>query len=74
MIGMSMLITGIHGTAVPFTMDFNNLREIEDRLMAPVSVNIIAIAKMVVGMIESFIGGLIVLPIPYYRLDPPVNW
>ncbi len=63
MIGMSMLITGIHGTAVPFTMDFNNLREIEDRLMAPVSVNVIALAKMVVGIIESFIGGLIVLPI-----------
>lgn len=63
MIGMSMLITGIHGTAVPFTMDFNNLREIEDRLLAPVSVNIIALAKMVVGIIESFIGGLIVLPI-----------
>ena len=63
MIGMSMLITGIHGTAVPFTMDFNNLREIEDRLMAPVSVNIIALEKMVVGIIESFIGGLIVLPV-----------
>lgn len=63
MIGMSMLITGIHGTAVPLTMDFNNLREIEDRLMAPVSVNIVAFAKMVVGIIESFIGGLIVLPI-----------
>lgn len=63
MIGMSMLITGIHGTAVPFTMDFNNLREIEDRLMAPVSVNMVALAKMVVGIIESFIGGLIVLPV-----------
>ena len=63
MIGMSMLITGIHGTAVPFTMDFNNLREIEDRLLAPVPVGVIAISKMAVGMIESFIGGLLVLPI-----------
>ncbi len=63
MIGMSMLITGIHGTAVPFTMDFNNKREIEDRLLAPVPVHIIALAKMLVGIIESFIGGLIVLPI-----------
>lgn len=63
MIGMSMLITGIHGTAVPLTMDFNNLREIEDRLMAPVSVSVVALAKMLVGIIESFIGGLIVLPI-----------
>lgn len=65
MIGMSILITGIHGTAIPFTMDFNNMHEIEDRLQAPVSVNTVALAKMTVGIIEAFIGGLIVLPISY---------
>ena len=63
MIGMSMLITGIHGTAVPVSMDFHNLREIEDRLLAPVSSRTVAYAKMFVGILESFIGGLIVLPI-----------
>lgn len=63
MIGMSILITGIHGTAIPFTMDFNNMHEIEDRLQAPVSRNVVAYAKMLVGIIEAFIGGLIVLPI-----------
>lgn len=63
MIGMSILITGIHGTAIPFTMDFNNMHEIEDRLQAPVSANLVAFAKMLVGIIEAFIGGLIVLPI-----------
>ena len=63
MIGMSMLITGIHGTAVPISMDFHNLREIEDRLLAPVSSHTVAFAKMFVGVLESFIGGLIVLPI-----------
>ena len=63
MIGMSILITGIHGTAIPFTMDFNNMHQIEDRLQAPVSVNLVALAKMLVGIIEAFIGGLLVLPI-----------
>lgn len=63
MIGMSILITGIHGTAIPFTMDFNNMHEIEDRLQAPVPANLIAFAKMTVGIIEAFIGGLLVLPI-----------
>ena len=63
MIGMSILITGIHGTAIPFTMDFNNKHEIEDRLQAPVSAKLVALAKMLVGIIEAFIGGLIVLPI-----------
>ena len=73
MIGMSMLITGIHGTAVPFTMDFNNLREIEDRLLAPVPVSTVAYAKMTVGIIESFIGGLIVLPISLLFMGGSLN-
>lgn len=63
MIGMSMLITGSHGTDVPVSMDFHNLREIEDRLLASVSTRTVAYAKMFVGILESFIGGLIVLPI-----------
>ena len=62
MVGMSMIVTGIHGTGVPLTMDFNNSREIEDRLMAPVNIKTVALAKMFVGIIESWIGGLIVLP------------
>lgn len=63
MIGMSLLLTGIHGTAIPLTMDFNMSREIEDRLQAPLQTRHIALSKMVVGMIESWIGALIVLPI-----------
>jgi len=63
MVGMSLLITGIHGTAIPLSMDFNNSREIEDRLQAPVSIKVTAWSKMFVGIIESWIGALLVLPI-----------
>ncbi|PCS08911.1 ABC-2 type transporter [Lactococcus piscium] len=62
-IGMSLLLTGIHGTAIPLTMDFNMSREIEDRLQAPIKTSYIAISKMIVGIIQSWIGALIVLPI-----------
>ncbi len=74
MIGMSIIVTGIHGTAVPFTMDFNNMREIEDRLQAPVSPNLVAFAKMFVGIIEAFIGGLLVLPISAIFMGSNVNF
>ena len=73
MVGMSMLLTGIHGTAVPLTMDFNNSREIEDRLQAPVKTSVVALAKMTVGFIESFIGGLIVLPISLIFMADQIN-
>lgn len=74
MIGMSILITGIHGTAIPFTMDFNNMHEIEDRLQAPVSMNLVAFAKMLVGIIEAFIGGLLVLPISVIFMGSRVHF
>lgn len=64
MAGVSMLITGIHGTAVPISMDFHNLRGIENRLLAQVLARTVALSKMFVGILESFLGGLIVLPIP----------
>lgn len=73
MIGMSILITGIHGTAIPFTMDFNNMHEIEDRLQAPVPANLVAYAKMLVGIIEAFIGGLLVLPFSAFFMGSRVE-
>lgn len=73
MVGMSLLVTGIHGTAVPLSMDFNNSREIEDRLQAPVNVNLAAYAKMFVGIIEALIGALIVLPISIIFMKSGLN-
>lgn len=73
MVGMSILVTGIHGTAVPLTMDFNMSREIEDRLQAPVNVSVVALAKMFVGILESWIGGLIVLPISLIFMSGSLN-
>ena len=73
MVGMSLLVTGIHGTAVPLSMDFNNSREIEDRLQAPVDIKVTAWAKMFVGIIESWIGALIVLPISLVFMGAQLN-
>lgn len=73
MVGMSLLVTGIHGTAVPLSMDFNNSREIEDRLQSPVSINLPAYAKMIVGILEAIIGGLLVLPISLIFMKSGLN-
>lgn len=73
MLGMSLLVTGIHGTAIPLTMDFNNTREIEDRLQAPVNIRMVAWTKMFVGIIESWIGALIVLPISLLFMGSYLN-
>lgn len=74
MVGMSLLVTGIHGTSVPLSMDFNNSREIEDRLQAPVDIRLTAFAKMFVGIIESWIGALIVLPVSLLFMSSNLNF
>lgn len=73
MIGMSLLLTGIHGTAIPLTMNYNMSREIEDRLQALIEIKYIAFSKMIVGMIESWIGALIVLPISWIFMSQFVS-
>lgn len=73
MVGMSMVITGIHGTAVPMMMDFYNLHEVEGRLLALISTRMVAFSKMFVGIIESFVGSLIVLLISLIFMGGKLN-
>lgn len=66
-LGMSVMVAGIHGVAIPISLDFGVSREIEDRLLAvaPVRTEQVALAKMVIVMFEAWLGGLIVLPLAW---------
>ncbi|MFC2646957.1 MAG: hypothetical protein ACFNZW_03215 [Coriobacteriaceae bacterium] len=66
MVGMSMVITGIHGTAVPMMMDFHNLHEVEGRLLALISTRMVAFSKM-------FVSSLIVLLISLIFMGGKLN-
>lgn len=54
-------------------MDFHNSREIEDKLQAPVPITTTTFSKMIVGIIESWIGALIVLPISLLFMGSNLN-
>lgn len=64
-LGMSVMVAGIHSVAIPLSLDFGVSREIEDLLLAPVRPEKVALAKMVIGMLEAWLGGLIVLPLAW---------
>ena len=66
MVGMSMVIMGIHGTAVPMMMDFHNLHEVEGRLLALISTRMVAFSKM-------FVSSLIVLLISLIFMGGKLN-
>ena len=58
---ISMLMTGVQAVSMPLIAEFQFTREIEDRLLAPMKIEWLAIEKVVAGMVQALISGLIVV-------------
>ncbi len=61
-IAISMLMSGVMAVAMPLVAEFQFTREIEDRLLAPMEIEWLALEKVLAGMIQAFAAGLVVLP------------
>jgi ABC-2 type transport system permease protein len=72
-IAISMTFTGIWAVAMPLIAEFQWTREIEDRLLAPISVAWIAIEKVLAGMLQALVAGLMVIPLAWLVLRPGVD-
>jgi len=72
-IAISMTFTGVWAVAMPLIAEFQWTREIEDRLLAPISVGWIAIEKVIAGMLQALVAGLVVLPLTWLVLRPGVQ-
>ncbi len=72
-IAISMVFTGIWAVAMPLIAEFQWTREIEDRLLAPIDISWIAIEKVVAGMLQALVAGLVVLPLAWLVLRPGVE-
>lgn len=72
-IAISMTFTGVWAVAMPLIAEFQWTREIEDRLLAPISMVWIAIEKVVAGMLQALVAGLIVIPMGWLVLRPGVE-
>lgn len=62
-LAIAVLIKGIQAVALPLVQEFGYTREIEDRVMAPLPVWAVAVAKIVSGAFQGLLGALIVMPI-----------
>ncbi|HEY7113869.1 MAG TPA: ABC transporter permease [Thermoanaerobaculia bacterium] len=61
-IALSMLLAGIQAVAMPLISEFQFTKEIEDRLLAPIENQWVAIEKVFAGMVQALVAGLVVLP------------
>lgn len=59
---ISMVLSGIQSVAMPLIAEFQFTREIEDRLLAPMRIEWVAVEKVVAGMLQALVAGLVVFP------------
>ncbi|WP_198407171.1 ABC transporter permease [Nocardia terpenica] len=62
-VSMTIFQTAVQNTALPLAVDFAATREIEDRLLAPISVTAVGIEKVVFGAMRGLIAGVVMVPI-----------
>ena len=78
MIGSVILFQGVQAVALPLVQEFGYTKEIEDRVLAPLPVELVAIGKVVSGALQCLLAALIVFPIarfvPATPVDLAVNW
>ena len=62
-VATAMIFQGIQAVALPLVREFGYTREIEDRVLAPLPVWAVAVAKIVSGALQALIAGAIVFPL-----------
>lgn len=63
LMSITMLMAGVQGVLMPLASDLSGSREIEERLLAPISAGAVALQRIVAGGLQASLAGLIALPV-----------
>jgi len=72
-VGLAVLFQGVQSVALPLVTEFGITREIEDRVLAPLPIELVAIEKIVSGALQSLFSAIIVFPIALFVPATPVH-
>jgi ABC-2 type transport system permease protein len=67
-VGLTLVTTGLQSTALPLVLDFSFGREIEDRLLAPMPVMLVAVEKMLFAALRAIVAAVVMFPIGWLVL------
>ncbi|MGC0415943.1 ABC transporter permease [Embleya sp. AB8] len=78
MLAMVVLFQGIFAVAMPLVQEFGVTREIEDRVLSPIPIGLVAFAKVIAGALQGLLGALVVFPlaevVPASRPELHIHW
>jgi ABC-2 type transport system permease protein len=79
-VGLAIMFQGIQAVAMPMVQEFGYTKEIEDRVLAPLPVSMVAVGKVVSGALQGLFAALLVFPIAavvhtsYIHVHLSVHW
>jgi ABC-2 type transport system permease protein len=71
-VAMNGFLGALQNTTLPLVLDFSWTREIEDRLLAPIPIPLVAVEKMVFGAMRGVLAAILMIPIGFVMLD--ITW
>jgi ABC-2 type transport system permease protein len=67
-VALTVVLTALQGVTLPLVLDLGFAREIDDRLLAPLPVNLVAVEKVIFAAMRGLIAGAIIFPLAYWIL------
>ncbi len=62
-ISLTIVTTALQSTALPLVLEFSFTKEIEDRLLAPLPVAMVAVQKIAIAALQGLISGAVIFPL-----------
>jgi ABC-2 type transport system permease protein len=62
-LALTLVLTSLQNTALPLVIEFSFTKEIEDRLLAPLSTSAVALQKIVIAALRGVVAALLILPL-----------
>ena len=69
-IALSLTLSAVQSVSLPMMQDFGFTKEIEDRLLAPIPTELVAIEKVVSGVLQGIVAAIVVLPLARLVMGP----
>jgi len=67
-VALSTVMAAMQGVMVPLSVDLSFSREIDDRLLSPLPVSLIAVEKVIYATVNGLIAGAVIFPLAFVIL------
>ncbi len=69
-LALSLALSAVQAVSLPMVQEFGWTKEIEDRLLAPIANQLVAVEKIVAGAMQGIVASIFVLPIARLIMGP----